>query len=225
MYFLLHLISEYFLNILKDYLLLLPFYLLFEFFILRYYKKKQILFQKGFIVGFQIFLFFITAVLYITGTACISDIGKYGSELIRPNEINLVPFFCWGIGSTFGFIMNIVLFIPIGFLPPLLWEKGTTFGKTVLSGFVFSLLVELSQLFNFRATDIDDLFTNTLGTILGFALYYLLFKRMKLFKCNNNTHSRGTKNVALLTILSIFLFHFLIGSPLIRLFWLYIYNN
>ncbi len=38
----------------------------------------------------------------------------------------------------------------------------------------FSLAIELNQLLNNRITDIDDLFTNTLGAIIGYLLYRAL---------------------------------------------------
>ena len=44
----------------------------------------------------------------------------------------------------------------------------------------FSLAIELNQLLNNRITDIDDLFTNTLGAIIGYLLYRalkMIFKR------------------------------------------------
>ncbi|PEN41753.1 hypothetical protein CN630_30500, partial [Bacillus wiedmannii] len=53
------------------------------------------------------------------------------------------------------------------------------FGKmknTIYAGFFFSLAIELSQLLNSRITDIDDVFTNTLGAIIGYVLYRVLFK-------------------------------------------------
>ncbi len=39
----------------------------------------------------------------------------------------------------------------------------------------FSLAIELNQLLNNRITDIDDLFTNTLGTIVRYVLYKVLY--------------------------------------------------
>ena len=44
----------------------------------------------------------------------------------------------------------------------------------------FSLAIELNQLLNNRITDVDDLFTNTLGAIIGYFLYRafkMIFKR------------------------------------------------
>ena len=45
-----------------------------------------------------------------------------------------------------------------------------------MRGILFSLAIELNQLLNNRITDIDDLFTNTLGAIIGYLLYKALFK-------------------------------------------------
>ena len=44
-----------------------------------------------------------------------------------------------------------------------------------------SLIIEVGQLFTIRATDVDDLIMNTLGTILGFILFKILsiiFKKL-----------------------------------------------
>ena len=40
----------------------------------------------------------------------------------------------------------------------------------VFFGFTTSLSVELLQIFTYRATDVNDLITNTLGTVLGYIL-------------------------------------------------------
>ena len=44
-----------------------------------------------------------------------------------------------------------------------------------MRGIPFSLAIELNQLLNNRITDIDDLFTNTLGAIVGYVLYKVLY--------------------------------------------------
>lgn len=72
---------------------------------------------------------------------------------------------------------NIVLFLPLGLLLPLLW-RGWTLGKTVLAGAAFSFIIEFTQLFTSRGTDIDDLLLNTLGTLCGYGLYLLLRKAL-----------------------------------------------
>src|SRR5699024_6959909 len=45
------------------------------------------------------------------------------------------------------------------------------------NGFSFSILIELSQLFNIRVTDIDDLILNTFGTVLGVVLLKRVMER------------------------------------------------
>lgn len=67
-------------------------------------------------------------------------------------------------------ILNCVLFLPLGFLLPLIWTKYRKCGVTVLFGFFLSLAVELMQIFSYRLTDVNDLITNTAGTALGFLL-------------------------------------------------------
>lgn len=69
---------------------------------------------------------------------------------------------------------NIVLFMPIGFCLPLLWQFSA--GRTVLTGLGCSLFIELCQLFLPRATDVDDLLLNTAGVLLGYGLYRLAKK-------------------------------------------------
>jgi glycopeptide antibiotics resistance protein len=73
---------------------------------------------------------------------------------------------------------NIVLFIPFGFLVPLVRRKDTRFGKAVAFGFCASLVVELSQLvissiirFTYRSFDVDDLILDTIGVAVGYLLF------------------------------------------------------
>ena len=67
-------------------------------------------------------------------------------------------------------LLNVLLFVPLGFLLPVLWKRFRSFLWTGLLGFSFSLSIELLQLLTLRATDINDLMTNTTGTILGWLL-------------------------------------------------------
>lgn len=76
------------------------------------------------------------------------------------------------------YFKNMLLFVPFGFLLPLLWKRERLVEKTVSIGFLFSLFIELIQLFSFRATDIDDLLMNTLGTWGGYLLFKVILKIM-----------------------------------------------
>jgi len=70
---------------------------------------------------------------------------------------------------------NFALFIPLGILSPIFFEKLNT-RRTVLICFLVSLSFEIIQyLVGFGASDIDDLLLNTLGGAFGTILYSTLF--------------------------------------------------
>lgn len=73
-------------------------------------------------------------------------------------------------------MLNIVLFIPLGFFLPLLYKKYDSLGKIALVGFLVSLSIEIAQMFGTGATDINDLITNTVGACLGFIICKWLYK-------------------------------------------------
>lgn len=87
------------------------------------------------------------------------------------NTINLIPL---AEMDWVGYGLNIFMFMPLGFLLPLLWPSFRNGAKTVLFGFLMSLSIEICQLFCFRATDIDDLIMNTIGAFFGFLCWKLL---------------------------------------------------
>ena len=102
-------------------------------------------------------------------------VGLPNITYIRPElNLNLVPFIGM-IGDFKNSLLNILLFVPLGIAFPLLWREFRTQKNTVLLGFSVSLVIELLQLLTFRATDINDLITNTLGTHLGFICSKQLF--------------------------------------------------
>ena len=90
-------------------------------------------------------------------------------------NINLVPF-AYMFSDYRNSLLNVLLFVPLGFFLPVLWKRFRPFLWTALFGLGFSLSIELLQLFTFRATDINDLMTNTAGTILGWCLGRLIGK-------------------------------------------------
>ncbi len=85
--------------------------------------------------------------------------------------LNLVPFVGM-IADYKNALLNVLLFVPLGFFLPLLWSKFSTQKHTLLFGLGMTVSIELLQLLTYRVTDVDDVITNFLGTWLG----YLLFK-------------------------------------------------
>ena len=75
------------------------------------------------------------------------------------------------ISNLFG---NIVIFMPFGFLVPILGRKKRNFWFTSLLSFALSLAVECIQLVTRTGCfDVDDMILNTSGGILG----YLMLKK------------------------------------------------
>lgn len=133
---------------------------------------EQIL--KGYLMWVWIFLFYLWMVFDVTGMGTLGDILRYVK--IGENPIiggyNLIPFGSMGI----GFVLNIIMCMPLGFLLPLLWKEYRRCKRTVLTGVVFSMLIEFTQIFNFRATDVDDLIANTCGALIGYLIWRVFTK-------------------------------------------------
>ena len=91
--------------------------------------------------------------------------------------LNLIPFQDFSARNMEGMVLNAIMFAPLGFLLPAYFERYRHWGRTLAAGFLTSLTVELIQLFTFRATDVDDLIMNTLGTLVGFLLAKLVLRR------------------------------------------------
>ncbi|MGE7185362.1 VanZ family protein [Peribacillus sp. NPDC006672] len=136
-----------------------------------YFKAQKNISIRHFLWVY-VFLFYLSLVYKVTQIATVWDIRRY-ETWIRASEINLIPFASEGITT---YVLNILLFMPLGFLLPTIWPQFRTMKNTAYTGFFFSLAIELSQLLNNRITDIDDLFMNTLGAIIGYLLYRALFK-------------------------------------------------
>ena len=80
--------------------------------------------------------------------------------LVRLARVNL-----WG---------NILLFVPLGLLPPLLQPKMRSFWRTLLLAALVMLTVEVLQMLLLVGTcDVDDLILNLLGAALGYGLFKL----------------------------------------------------
>lgn len=69
--------------------------------------------------------------------------------------------------------LNIVCFIPFGFFAGLLSKKACWW-KVILAGALVSMTIELLQAsFYLGSCELDDVFNNTLGTLVGWGLYKL----------------------------------------------------
>ncbi|MFI3208892.1 MAG: VanZ family protein [Eubacteriales bacterium] len=118
-----------------------------------------------------------------------------GATLIRINySVSSVFYFhpfssyktAWNSGSYTewrNLILNILMFVPLGIYLPMIFAKFRKFYIVYGVGFLCSLGIELTQvLLMIGVGEIDDLFNNTLGTMIGygiFAFFYTIISRKK----------------------------------------------
>jgi glycopeptide antibiotics resistance protein len=124
----------------------------------------------------------ISAALLVTYLSLLLKLTLFldtGSIPPPDQRLNLVPFKTivldlkdGGRAMVVNFLGNLVAFVPLGFLVPLLREsRAGAQGIAVLS-IALSLLIEtLQYLSGSRVADIDDVVLNTLGGLLGYAAW------------------------------------------------------
>ena len=152
-------------------------------------KRRTTMRHEVGLSAFALFLFGL-AMLTVVPIVAITASGPIFRPLsLDLRRVNLIPFHVFTQTFTNGFhirsmpyflvnfLGNILMFLPVGFCPPLLWRRRTMW-KTLLTGFGISLFIELFQLFQDRGTDVDDLWLNTLGVLLGY-LTFLLARRLR----------------------------------------------
>ena len=182
----------------------LPFLIPYHLLLTSQSKKIGYKLSIGHIVVVCIFVYYLTGVLSFTGIPSIIDIVQNSFGIVTPkglnfppDEINLIPF-RWLAEGLRLYIENILLFIPLGFMLPFIWKKYEVLWQTALSGITFSLIIELSQLFNGRITDIDDLLMNTLGALIGWVIFRLLKKHLAKLQEKVSVQSANIEKIPLL---------------------------
>ena len=110
----------------------------------------------------------------------------FEAAAVFPLRINLVPLVhLFDYDNVRDVIWNVVgnavMFIPTGIVLPIVYRQLNSFWKVVAAGAFISLCIEILQLpFPSRASDIDDLILNTLGTAVGYGIQAAL-RRNPLF--------------------------------------------
>lgn len=183
-------ISDILIRSMSGYVFMIPIFILY-FLWLRKTGKAQSIFH---IVAVFVFGYYLFGLLTVTG------IGFTSSMNFRPN-ISWTPF----VGMITGpidTILNVILFVPLGFFLPLLYRKYRSMKAVVLTGFLFSLAVEFFQMFNWGSSDINDLMTNTAGACVGFWGYCLLSKILPS-NLTNRFQSRNVNAMAEILLFSV----------------------
>lgn len=90
-----------------------------------------------------------------------------GETLKLTKGASLLDFF-------YNFMGNILWFVPFGLMLPTILRRKKCFWQTALIGLVLSLSIESLQFIYYTGvSDIDDIFFNLIGTIVGYGLFAL----------------------------------------------------
>lgn len=168
------------------------------------YKRKMLTVKICIVL--ILFYYYLTILLsHIVGIPTIRELMRLsalGGSFFQPN-INLIPF---ANGLNMEFLLNVLLFIPLGFLCPMISTTYQQIKKVLLIGFGFSLIIELSQLFTLhRATDVNDMISNTLGTLIGYLCFRFMVK-LRNEKCANGDFGKSGLPVLYLVVAFIITF-------------------
>lgn len=73
-------------------------------------------------------------------------------------------------------ILNILMFVPFGFLLPVGIRKMRVFWRTYLCGFIATLGIEVIQLVSGKGIfEWDDILNNTVGTMIGYGIFSIVY--------------------------------------------------
>ncbi|MCI8750270.1 MAG: VanZ family protein [Lachnospiraceae bacterium] len=161
-----------------------------------------------------VFAFYCMAVFSITGISSYNTIRiDFSFNLIPLADIINNP-----AGYIINTILNIILFMPMGFLVPSIWTEYHSLKKTIFMGFAVSVIIEILQIFTFRLTDIDDLITNTFGTFLGYYIGKLFSFKLPL-KISGNFENTFIKYEPVIILIIVLLVKFFLKPLLSDTIW------
>ncbi len=127
-----------------------------------------------------VFLIYMVVVL---GATMLNRGGYMGKSVNTLFSSYRLAWFAFNETEWRNLFLNICMFIPFGFLLPLLCEKFRSFWKVYLTGFIVTMLIEGLQLFLARGIfEADDVLNNLIGTMIGYGLVYLALRRLKKVK-------------------------------------------
>lgn len=182
--------------------------------ILQFFVFKQRSFGKFFMA--LVFAFYLIGIFFVTGIPTFD----YLRIELNFQWIPLIDIVNEPVGYLKNTVLNIILFMPLGFLLPALWKEYRSFKATLFSGFATSLLIEILQIFTFRLTDVDDLITNTIGTVAGYYLWKIAAKRiMKKPAKEYETNKMSGLYEPIIILVVMLLIHFFLKPLVLNAVW------
>ena len=123
------------------------------------------------------FVLYGTSIVYIVvviGATFLSRSNGYGTINLHLFSSYRQAYNQMQISLFRNIILNILLFVPLGFLVPFYLGKLKKSYITILIGFGTTLVIEIIQyITNMGIFEIDDVFNNTVGTIIGYCIFMI----------------------------------------------------
>ena len=144
-----------------------------------------------------IYSVYLASIYVVTG---LPTITYFQTELY----FNLIPF----LDMIYDFknvILNIILFIPLGIIMPLLWERFRNLKQIFLWSLGTTLTIEILQIFTYRTTDINDIITNVTGATIGYCITKVILKKFP----NSLVNTAKTNDLYLLYSLTFIIMFFI----------------
>lgn len=162
------------------------------------FMKKQIVITS---IKWGIFIIYLMTLLYVVFFA--KEMGR--AEIASGYKYNIHPFMeikryikylnddsVLGRISFLNIIGNVLVFIPFGFFMPWLTDKKSNFIITLIYGFALSLAIEFVQLIcKVGCFDVDDLMLNSLGVVLGYIAFKVIFVLIGIASRRKGTEDEG----------------------------------
>ncbi len=144
------------------------------------YKKHKKGYRTAAWLLFGLYLILMVYFLFFAESMGRSQAGREYHYNLEPfKEIHRYILYYRTIGPYTVFLNlagNILAFVPFGLFFPLLSRRNRSFGKVMLISFEVSLMVEIIQLVTrVGSCDVDDMILNTLGGMLGYLCFKILF--------------------------------------------------
>lgn len=143
---------------------------------LKVAKKKTI----EYLITFALLYIYILMVIKYTFFPIMYSDTFRQTFVYRSTQINLIPLLTLTSDGVHESFLNVILFLPFGFLMSIFLKPK--YKKVIVWSAVSSLGIELTQFLisyvtsvYFRVSDINDVLFNTVGVIIGVAMY-LLFR-------------------------------------------------
>lgn len=135
-------------------------------------KHKMLFYQGGISIIKKILLILLRllTIPYMYGVLIITLICRKPthSHNIKPPFWEIAELIKGNEKLLFDIIANTIMLFPLGILAPLCIRKADDLKKVALTGFIVSLVIEVTQLITTRGYfEIDDLLHNTLGALVG----------------------------------------------------------